>query len=259
MFLIESASLRFYNGDPKNIATIIRAVERLLPYVEKVFIAVRIEKDKTDAINILPGIAPGRVFTLHVSPWEDKQFSHILNGICFVAGRQHGIKQMLSVSPECIVPVSILKALAANYDDNTLAVGPVLPGHSFQEGTHEVRGSIIPWNQCNLWNMPKIMNASGFAMAGDAFWDAGNAGVEEVATYALAQQCYSSGKATVTLLKTAEHVSIQKEHFSGNIEHTKWIDESSAFGKIGTKDSRPAAQMSILPHLAPAIVRHLAL
>ena len=162
MSTIQAAGLRFYNKELANLSIIADAVNRLLPYVDKVIVAIRTELDKTGAMESLPQMAPGRVFTLTPAPWGDKQFSHILNGIAFEAGRNHGITEMLFVSPECVVPESVLSTLKANFDDDTLAVGPVLPGHSFEEGEHEIRGSIIPWNQCNLVNIKKLMEGPGF-------------------------------------------------------------------------------------------------
>lgn len=269
MSLIQSALMRFYIDNPAlfhdakaryaALSVILDAVNRIRPYIDHVFVAIRKEADYTGSFEALNSLGDSGVHVYSDTPWYERQFSHVLNGILFRAGRDFGIEQTLIMSPECIVPESVLQALVAEYNQATsLAVGPVLPGHQFQPGKHEAHGSIIPWNQCSLVNIRMVMEAGGFSMAGDSPWDPDNAGVEEITTYASIQHARGgSARATVTLIQTPESVQVVQGHITAN-EPTRaiWNSTDNIFGKLNTKDSRPAAQMAKLPGLRPARVIH---
>lgn len=255
---IQCAGLRFYDMNPENISIIMDAVERLLPFVEHIFVTVRTERDRTNAMTVVPTIAPGRVHTFQVLPWFDRQFSHILNGMISFVGRVHGCEEMLIVSPESVVTERVLCALCDEFGPDTLAVGPVLPGHRFKEGIHEAIGSMVPWNQYSLVNIRMIGDASGYAIGGDSLWAPERAGVEEVMTYASVQMFMGdSSNAQVKLLLTNEPVEVIEHHLGSNPTRKMWNATDSKIGKFGTKDSRPSQQMAQVSNLKPATVEHI--
>ena len=51
-------------------------------------------------------------------------------------------------------------------DDDTLVVGPTLPGHEFSEGEQALRGRTCPWNTAAIWNVSKLA-LIGFPLVGD--------------------------------------------------------------------------------------------
>lgn len=262
MSLIQSVSMRFYNDKPENIVVIRDAVDRIRPYVDHVFVAARANADKTNAVEVLNSLGDPGIHAFYPEPWlDDKQFSTILNGLMFVAARQYGLTQMLSISPEVVINQSTLEALAAEYaTGNVMTVGPLLPGHSFDPGNgekeHDICGGNIPWNQCRLLNLPLYLSAAGFCMAGDSAYDPDNAGVEETATDTLNQMLHGADKARVIILRTAEMVEVVKGHIQHDSKRNAWNTDANPDGKLNTKSHRPAVQMAKIPNLKSGRVLH---
>lgn len=261
MSIIQSAGMRFYNSDPANICVIRDAVDRIRPFVDHVFVAVRGNADKTNAIEVLNGLGDTGIHAFNVEPWQDKQFSGPLNGLMFVAGRNYGLTQMLSISPEVVIAQSTLDALVGEYIvGNVMSVGPLLPGHSFDPGEgeqeHEIRGENIPWNQCRLLNLKLYLNGFGFWIGGDSVYDPANAGVEETGTDSENQEKYGAEKARVILIRTRDMVDVVQGHFQPDSKRAAWNDINNPKGKLGSKSSRPAAQMAKVPNLKPGRVLH---
>lgn len=263
--IIEAVAFRFYGPIPENICVLTDAVTRIRDYTDHVFAAIRGNADKTNAIEVLNNFGDPGIHAFNVEPWQDKQFSGVLNAMMFIAGRNYGVKEMLCISPEVVIAESTLQALANEYaTGDVLAVGPLLPGHSFDAGNgekeHEIRGENIPWNQCRLINLPLYLNTAGFCMGGDSVYDPANAGVEETMTDSLVQQMNTDPETgrypRVILLRSPVTTDVVQGHIQSDSKRAAWNDASNPGGKLGSKSTRPAAQMAKVPGLKPGRVIH---
>ena len=138
-------------------------------------------------------------------------------------------------------------------DTDTLVVGPVLEGHTFEPGTHDICGRNIPWNTCAIWSLDKLA-LIGFPLIGDGYHTSVPGGVEEVSAIAMAQMLNRQWEAKLIQMSNDTEGSQVKWN-------TTFADESRRLyheKKMASKNSRPAAQMSMLGEaVGTGRVRHI--
>ena len=64
-------------------------------------------------------------------------------------------------------------------DPALMVIGPVMPGHIFQIGSHVINGRNIPWNTFAIWHTA-YLGLTGFPLVGDGGPDPIRGGVEVI-------------------------------------------------------------------------------
>lgn len=237
----------------KDISKVEASLARLTAFIvaalaagaEKVYVAVNLEEDRSEAIR---QHWPDKVSVFPVTPWG--KFIFPLNAILLMARSElaAGSKLLLSSVEVGLTPEKV-ESLNAHFNGNTLVVGGALQGHHYRNlNSGEVcikhaTGREVPWNTLALWN-PKFLWATGFPMLGDgSLVDPATAGVEEVVTIAMLQKIFPH--------TTAKLVSIgdnawDTSHFDGQrlSAHEK---------KMMSKEDRPAKQLESIGFNGPTV------
>jgi hypothetical protein len=235
---------RFWdNREGSNPEKIIDFVKRSLKLVDLVLVAINTKEDKSNAKEALEkkfkGISNLKV--LDISYWG---FSFALNALFFEA-RKACQKYLLMKSVEINISSKNIELLKEQINENTLCVGPALPGHNFQKN-HDIKGTgiTIPWNTCCLWNLSKIK--IGVPLIADGYFDETYAGVEEVVTTSLIQTMEGNESNQIKLLDIP---GIEwKTEFSG--------DDSRRLKhevKMAKKEIRPEVQRLLLGLKEPKV------
>ena len=146
---------------------------------------------------------------------------------------------IMFISFEIRISAVEVDTLMSHMDDNTLVVGPVLNGHIFDPGAHNLCGRKCPWNTCAIWALNKL-GLIGFPMIGDGYGPSIPGGVEEVSAIALAQMLNDTWQAK--LLRLEVEGGTLTWHTSFASEERRLYHEK----KMASKDSRPASQMLAL-------------
>lgn len=103
------------------------------------------------------------VEVLHVPCWG--AFVAALNALLNFAQR-YGAKYILFQSLEVCCHRDVLQRLLDFQTPDTLVVGPVCDGHSFQPGEQPLHGRSSPWNTLALWSVRKLA-LTGFLCIAD--------------------------------------------------------------------------------------------
>lgn len=210
---------------------------------EKVYVAVNLEEDRSDAIR---QHWPDKVSVFPMSPWG--KFVLPLNAILMMARSElaAGCKLLLA-SVEVPLTREKVEQLFVHMHDGTLVVGAALQGHVYSPGTHQrASGRQVPWNTLALWN-PDFLWTTGFPMIGDGvIGDPATAGVEELATIAVLQRVHHGIEATLVSVGDS---AWDTSHFDGDrlAAHEK---------KMGSKDARPKLQLEAAGSGLQATVIH---
>lgn len=219
-------------------------VAALAAGAEKVYVAVNLEEDRSEAIR---QHWPDKVSVFPVAPWG--KFVLPLNAILMMARSElaSGCKLLLS-SVEVSLTREKVDQLFVHMGEGTLAVGAALQGHLYQPGTHQrASGRQVPWNTLALWN-PDFLWTTGFPMIGDGvIGDPATAGVEEVATIAVLQRVHPGVEAKLVSIGDG---AWDTSHFDGErlAAHEK---------KMASKDARPKFQLEASGSGLKATVIHL--
>lgn len=221
-------------------------VDRALKMTDSVIVAINVEKDRSDSLNIMSKKNIKGLTLLPVRPWG---FTSAMNALIYQAVVMQQ-RFVLSQSVEIELSEDGLVKMREEMDDNTLCVGARLPGHDFRKGEVLGTGITIPWNTCKILNA-RYYQVYGFPLIGDAAFDPTQAGVEELVANSLAQHLLSS-KDHRLKIKLMEIEGIKwKTEFETDPSRRKAHER-----KMIMKDQRPRLQMGFTG-LQPATVLHL--
>lgn len=144
-----------------------------------------------------------------------------------------------------IQPGAVQSLIHRVCQENTLVVGPSLPGHDFSVGLQTLRGRTCPWNTFSIWTV-RNLGLIGFPLVADGL-GSNNGGVEEVSAINLLQSI--NPKLRAVLLRT-----------KGVEWETDFTDEARAAWqekKMKSKDERPEFQMKLLQNVPRGTVEHI--
>ncbi len=208
------------------------------------YFAVNVEEDTIDTMHHIARDQEGYcVRIIPVRPWG---YVAPLNAIVLKAAQEQAEHLLIASSeyPPNYEHVAILKS---HFDENTLVVGACFSEHAYKPGTHEGKGSTVPWNMFALWNLHYLAR-TGFMMAGDASFNSLYAGMAEFTTIAVFQMLFPH--------LTAKVVNVPG---IGGIWNTDGWDEERHMlhrKKIESVNERPAQQLA-WAKLNPPMVMHL--
>jgi hypothetical protein len=226
---------------------------------------------------VLTEAAPGfHIEVLHVPAWG--AFVPALNALLGLA-QQRGMKYILYHSLEVTCAPGVLERLLDHFTTTGMLVaGPVLDGHTFEDGEQPLNGRTTPWNTLALWSVRKLA-LTGFlsiadglpeqvshrdgldeesgcttsqALIGTVDWwtcdvpdvESVPAGVEEVTAIALLQRILGAKNARAVLLQLPDALSNMvswKTDWGQDVQRRQWHEY-----KMASKVARPAAQMKKL-------------
>ena len=226
---------RFWATSTAQLGALQRFLESVLPYAERVLVALNVEQDSADTLGFLAGLdlPPSRVQVLAVTPWLG--VSTALNALALSAAQMNASRVLLQ-NVHVSLTEAQLRALVHEFDSrpDQLVVGPVLDGHVFEETksapasssssspsgsgdddvlreeeeseplssfatddatSHEINGHNAPWNAAALWHVPTLLQ-TGFLTVADGFpRGIHQYGQEEVPTINLLQALAAGAKA----------------------------------------------------------------
>lgn len=177
--------------------------------------------------RIIEEAAPGLALTvLHVPVWG--AFVPALNTLLGEAQRQ-GRKYVLYQSLEVLCPAPVLRQLLDHFTPDTLVVGPVLDGHSFEPGEQPLNGRTTPWNTLALWSMRKL-GLTGFLSIADGMPKAAQQFTRQI-----------SGDDPTSAMVAHRQESAGSVFDPDLDEHTVEAVETSAMGSAGWWEAAPFA------------------
>mmetsp|Transcript_78361 Transcript_78361/g.123414 ORF Transcript_78361/g.123414 Transcript_78361/m.123414 type:complete len:746 (+) Transcript_78361:58-2295(+) len=227
--------------------------------------------------EILIKAAPGReIEVLHIPQWG--AFVPALNALLGHASKL-ALKYILFHSLEVTCSPEVLEKMMNHFmTAGVLVVGPVLDGHSFEEGEQKLNGRTTPWNTLALWSVRKLamtgflniadglparqmtrqITADEKILIGSADWWIGGAdeeaeipaGVEEVTAIALLQHILGRKQARAVLLDLPPDIGKEvswKTNWGQDLHRKNWHER-----KMASKVARPAAQIKQLFKMAPS-------
>lgn len=243
--------LRVYEKSREALVQKMRFLENV-PWgiVEKVFVAVNVEKDRSDALEYFKmDLADPRVEAFPVQPWF-KTGVPALNAIIHKATAE-GLTHIWFVSTRLVINENIASILLGQVLDKSdydflqgfkgpSVVGAVMPGHHFQSASsgssvmYEVNGETVPYNTCAVWDL-KYLYPIGFLPVSEMPIDTELAGVEEAATILIQKKLFYTHARTVLI----PDIVYQTGH---------WDEERKERNKqiVSTKDRRVYAQRQLL-------------
>ncbi|MDO8265273.1 MAG: hypothetical protein Q7T34_02805 [Candidatus Parcubacteria bacterium] len=235
-----AVGVRFWGEKKEDISVIENFLDNALKTnVEKILVAINIDKDRTNAVEILIDEYPeNRVNTFGVTPWG--KFVLPCNALILKAAEEKAT-HLLTASTEVTLTQDIIDQLVSHMDNETLIVGAALPGHKLSESNQETTlvldatGVEFPWGTYALWNL-RYLQTTGICAIGDAPFDPTKAGVEEMVTLTILQKKIFPG----TKIKLVEIDGIQwNTDFTGERleKHIK---------KMESKAERPEAQFNFI-------------
>lgn len=212
----------------------------------KIYVAVRVEKDKADTVGYLRSLGEGRIVALPITSWGE--FAIPLNAALFQAARD-GARQVLIQSTELVPTLDEFGTLKYYLTEvDALMVGARLVGHEFYPGQHvEARGVTIPWNTAALWDLAKL-SLTGFPLVGDGPLPDSQKGVEELPTIGLLKMLLPRQSA-VRLINIPDFGDLYTKHWD---EKQRKNHEK----KMATKNPRAEEHMWRLG-LEPFTVEHV--
>lgn len=175
-----------------------------------------------------------------VTPWN--AFIPALNAIATKAAQDTARYCLFCSAETQASPESILHLLN-HMDSETLVVGAVLPGHSYQpNSTQELNGLTSPWNTLAIWDVSKL-TLTGFPLVAEGLHTLSDgthvaAGVEEVSAIALLQSLLGPERAKAKLVPLPDIVWDQTFK---DPERQKWH-----LRKMESKMERPATHLELL-------------
>lgn len=191
--------------------------------VEKVFVAVNVEKDQSEALQYFNVVlADPRVEAFPVQPWF-KIGLPALNAMVHKAAAEQ-FDYLWFVSTRLILNEKIAKTLlqyiVENPGDSSSSrpsvVGAEMPGHGFEEEdwepreeeveNYEVNGETVPYNTCAIWHLPYLYPI-GFLSIGEMPRDPEMAGVEEMATIKLQGALFDTHARVLKIQEIQEQTS----------------------------------------------------
>lgn len=248
--------LRIYEKSREALAKKMRFLEQV-PWnlVEKVFVAVNVEKDQSGALDYFKTVlADPRVEAFPVQPWF-KIGLPALNAMVHKAAAER-FDYLWFVSTRLVlneyIAKTLLKYLGDSQGDTSKSrpsvVGAQMPGHNFEEeedwelGEEEIEiycanGETVPYNTCAIWDL-QYLYPVGFLPISEMPTDPEMAGVEEVATILLQGFLFNTHARTLLI----RDIQQQTAHWD---EDRKDRHEKI----ISSKLSRPEGQKKLLdPH-----------
>lgn len=206
------------------------------------------DHDEAESLMFLRSLKIRNVSGLGVRPWQ--RFVPALNALGYEATKL-GYAYMLVASTE-FPPIELqVDELFAHMDDDTFMVGARMPEHRWQLGENEGTGLTVPWNTFNLINLYWFARL-GIPLGSDMATNPRQAGVEEVATLALAQSTYSVSQCQAKLVQVTGIHGWQSQNTES------WDEDRLAKHrqKMELKESRPAVQLEYIG-LKPPTVLHV--
>lgn len=169
-------------------------IERALTYGNAVFVAVNMDKDKSEALRNLSALYKRHksVEIFGVSPWQ--RFVPALNALVYKATIA-GMEYLLFQSIETVLPPDGVSRLTAHINDKSICVGAAFPGqHNFKPGRIvEGDGLTVPWNTCAIWAL-ELLGRWGFFLEAD---NISTTGMEDGLTLAFLQERYPWAEASL--------------------------------------------------------------
>lgn len=177
---------RFYEQNPEKLKDIPGFINNIVDSVDLVYFVINEEADKTNASKFIRDLNLPKTTCFSMNVWG--KFTPALNAIVYNTAMAE-CTHLLLCSVEMNITPEIVDSLKEHMDGETLVVGAKLLGHEFNKGTVVGTGTTIPWNTVALWNL-RYLSRTGFLLVGDAPFDPGSAGVEELTTCAVLQKLY---------------------------------------------------------------------
>lgn len=237
--------LRCYEKTPEALAKKMKFLDNV-PWslVGKIYVAVNVEKDRSDTLRYFVELADSRIEAFPVQPWF-KTGIPALNAMVHKATAD-GFTHIWLVSTRLVLNQEIVEKLIEECNDETLVVGAVMPGHRFR-GVDFVLGDgeTCPYNTCAIWNLD-FLHRTGFLPISEMPTNSEMAGNEEIAAVTLQLSLFRNKKAKLVQIPG---ITSQTDH---------WDDERAkrSQGLVDTKKIRSGAQLNMLG-LSPAVIVHI--
>lgn len=235
------AATRFWGKEAADLQKLQSFIESArISGAKSVLVAVNQDEDRSGAADADLGDG---VQVFPVTPWG--YFVIPLNSLLIVGRDFWEQSNLLLASAEVTITPDAVELLSSLLDEKTLVVGAALEGHLYSQGVHQnAGGRMVPWNTLALWN-PSLLWRTGVPLIGDGpINDPDNKGVEEVVTIAVQQQLWPE---TLSKLVRVPGIGWNTSGFDSDrlAKHER---------KMGSKDTRPAAQIASLGIPNPSVI-----